>query len=84
MLFTLTVLLLKLPSLTPRASLDATGINEISHADGARAAAASERYKNLCHGTGILMGGTSDTREWDETPAAHLCKKKNLPKSAKM
>lgn len=42
----------------PRASLDATRINEISHADGARVAAAPERYENLCHGTGIHMGGT--------------------------
>lgn len=69
------------PFPTPRASLDATRINEISHADGARAAAAPERYKNLCHGTGIHMGGTSETGEWDETPAAHSRnKKKKSPK----
>lgn len=70
------------PFPTPRASLDETRINEISHADGARAAAAPERYKNLCHGTGIHMGGTSETGEWDETPAAHSYNK-NLPNSAK-
>lgn len=46
------------PFPTPWASLDATKINEISHADGARASEASERFKNLCHGTGIHMGGT--------------------------
>lgn len=65
---------------TPRASLDATRINEISHADGARAAAAPERDKNLCHGTGIHMGGTSETGEWD---AACLCHK-NLLNSEEM
>lgn len=78
----LTVLLLKLPFPTPRASLDATRINEISHADGAWAAAAPERDKNLCHGSGIHTGGTSETGERDETPPAHLFNK-YLSNSAK-
>lgn len=64
------------PFPTPQASLDATSINKISHADGARATAAPERYKNLCHGTGIHMGGTSETGKWNKTPAAHSYNKK--------
>ncbi|CAB1416673.1 unnamed protein product [Pleuronectes platessa] len=44
---------------TPRASLDATRINEISHADGARAAAnPREMQEKLRRGKGIHVGGS--------------------------
>lgn len=48
---------------TPWAALDATTINEISHADRAWAATAPReiKKKNLCHVGRIHMGGTSQT-----------------------
>lgn len=80
----LTVPLLKLPFSPPWASLDATGINEISHADGAWAAAATgERQKKKKESVSWLRNPhgrhfRNGRKGWN-SPAAHWFNK-YLPK----